>query len=168
MDESCVNEGDVFYKDWMERKPMNEAVPSKTVLEEAAELINGQRQKDYGSALDSFTRIGKIWSAILDIHVGAEEVALCLIGLKVSRATQGWKRDSIIDIAGYAGCLEMIQAERAAQWAEAYATAPEEHGHKANPEPLLVTPPEIDLEPDWHTPRVVRRAADSGDQRQRG
>jgi len=152
---------------------MDETVPSKTVLEEAAELINGQRQKDYGSALDSFTRIGKIWSAILDIHVGAEQVALCLIGLKVARATQGWKRDSIVDIAGYAGCMEMIQAERAAQWAE---VATETGGIQANPEPLLVTPPEMDLEPDWSTPMIVRpatsgatppivRPVTSGDQR---
>jgi hypothetical protein len=84
-----------------------------TLLEEAQSIINGARQEAYGTPLESFTWIGKLWSALLGIEVSPEIVALCLIQLKVSRAvnTPG-HRDSWLDIAGYAGCWELIQKGR--------------------------------------------------------
>lgn len=84
----------------------------ESVLQEAQRIIHGQRRQDYGGPLDSFERIGKLWAPILGVDVTAEQVALCMIGLKIARAMQGFHRDSIVDIAGYAGCIELIQAER--------------------------------------------------------
>lgn len=85
-----------------------------SVLEEAESIINGQRKADYGTPMDSFSRIGRMWAPILGLEdVSPEQVALCMIALKISRALNGYQRDSLVDIAGYAGCIELIQAERA-------------------------------------------------------
>jgi hypothetical protein len=85
----------------------------KSVLQEAEDIINGDRRQSYGGALESFTRIAKLWEPILGTDVSAEQVALCMIQLKVARYVNGQQRDSIVDIAGYAGCLEKITNERA-------------------------------------------------------
>lgn len=84
-----------------------------TLLEEAQSIIKGVRQESYGKALTSFTRIGKLWEQVLGIPVTPEQVALCLVQLKVSRAVSSpMQRDSWVDIAGYAGCWELIQKGR--------------------------------------------------------
>ncbi len=80
----------------------------RTVCQEADQIINGQRRTDYGGVKESFGRIAKLWSAALDHEVTAEQVGLCMVLLKVSRAAQGFQRDSLVDIAGYAGCIAKI------------------------------------------------------------
>jgi hypothetical protein len=53
-----------------------------------------------------------MWGAILGIpDVSPRLVALCLIGLKVSREAYQHKRDSLVDIAGYVETLAMIESE---------------------------------------------------------
>lgn len=83
-----------------------------SILVEADRIINGQRRQDYGGPLESFTRIGLMWSAYLGRGVSAEDVANLMVLLKVCRAQQGFHRDSYVDIAGYAGCVGLIQCER--------------------------------------------------------
>lgn len=92
-----------------------------TVLEEASTIVFGDRQDDYGDTARSFLRIARLWSVVLEHEVSAEDVALCLIQLKVARsvnqhhadgAGEGLiKRDSIVDIAGYAQCLALVQSQ---------------------------------------------------------
>jgi len=85
----------------------------KSVLREADEIINGERQQDYGTPLQSFTTIAGLWSPILGVDVTPEQVALCMIGVKIARYNNGGgQRDSLIDIAGYAGCIELMKRER--------------------------------------------------------
>tara|TARA_S200002703_G_C3795496_1_gene245601 strand:+ start:1629 stop:1922 length:294 start_codon:yes stop_codon:yes gene_type:complete len=70
-----------------------------------AALTVADRGDQYGSVAENFERTADIWSAILGTQVTAQQVALCLIGLKVARLTydpdavDGW-----IDVAGYAAC----------------------------------------------------------------
>jgi hypothetical protein len=90
--------------------PMPE--PTISLCQEADAIINGDRQDDYGTPLQSFERIAALWSIILDTPVSAEKVVLAMIALKVSRALHGFHRDSFLDIAGYAGCAELIEQER--------------------------------------------------------
>lgn len=85
---------------------------NESILQEAERIINGDRRQSYGGALESFDRIARLWQPILGCDVSAEQVALCMIQLKVARYVNGQQRDSIVDIAGYAGCLEKIQNER--------------------------------------------------------
>jgi hypothetical protein len=78
------------------------------VLEEANTLIYGERQKEYGSARKSFTKIAKGWQQIFDCDVSPKQVALAMIWLKMCREMNQEKRDNIVDIAGYAGCIDKI------------------------------------------------------------
>lgn len=92
----------------------------RTVLEIADELVNGDRQRDYGHPLDNFTDIADLWTVVLRksrggvefLPVSAEEVALCMDLLKVSRECNTPKRDNRVDGPGYWKCLDMIVTER--------------------------------------------------------
>ena len=81
----------------------------------AADLVTGERQDDYGHPLDDFTRAGKIWEAILGVKVSAEQVALCMVGVKISRQANAAKLDNIVDGIGYFLTLAMVQEERLAR-----------------------------------------------------
>ena len=85
----------------------------ESILQEAQRIINGERRESYGGVLESFDRIAKLWEPILGTAVSAEQVGLCLIQLKVARYLHGQQRDSIVYIAGYAGCLEKMAKDRA-------------------------------------------------------
>jgi hypothetical protein len=71
-------------------------------LKRAADLINGDRAKDYGDAYDNHQRVATMWSAILGIKVSVRMVYLCLIALKISRLVKSPDHvDSWTDICGY-------------------------------------------------------------------
>lgn len=75
-------------------------------LREAARIISGERNKQYGSPEDNFERTAKIWSVILGIEITNEDVAMMMVGLKVARyaSKSGFQPDTWVDIAGYAAC----------------------------------------------------------------
>lgn len=83
------------------------------ILEEANNLVYGDRQKDYGHPLSDFTRTAKMWEAILGFPVSAEQVGLCMIAVKISRQVNRPKRDNLVDAAGYAATVAMCIDERA-------------------------------------------------------
>ena len=75
------------------------------VLTEANDLINGDRNNQYGPPTKDFTRTARMWSAYLDIEIRPHDVAALMALLKLSRiAWQPEKRDSWVDLAGYAAC----------------------------------------------------------------
>jgi hypothetical protein len=75
-------------------------------LREAARIISGERNKQYGNPEDNFERTAKIWSVILGIEITNEDVAMMMVGLKVARyaSKSGFQPDTWVDIAGYAAC----------------------------------------------------------------
>lgn len=95
------------------------------VLEEAMEIINGERQDVYGSPEDSFALIGRYWGAYLFskgydmkahpcgpdevLVVEAGEVAMMMTLFKIAREANQHKRDNIIDAAGYLGIYADMQ-----------------------------------------------------------
>ncbi len=89
----------------------DQGTPRESVLQEAERIINGERRDDYGDVRESFATIAALWSPVIGRPVTAEEVALCMIQLKVARAMHGYQRDSLVDIAGYAGCLANLLGE---------------------------------------------------------
>jgi hypothetical protein len=95
-----------------------EATP-KPLLQRAHDTINGARQEDYGDKLQNFSQTAMIWQGLLahklqpHATITADDVALLMIGLKMSRlAKTPMHKDSILDIAGYAGCMDILQEER--------------------------------------------------------
>lgn len=79
----------------------------------AARLVSDDRQHEYGHPLDNLDRAAQIWSVILDSPVTAEQVALCMVGMKIARQVHKPKSDTVIDIIGYALVLHMVEVERA-------------------------------------------------------
>jgi len=86
----------------------------KSVLEDAYDLVNGDRQQSYGDAHASFDRIAKLWSAYKGIKITAKDVSSMMILMKVSRSVTSSKRDNWVDIAGYAELGSQIEAMEAA------------------------------------------------------
>ncbi len=83
----------------------------KSILAEAADIVGNSRQDDYGDPTEDFSRISTIWSVLLENKLQTEltpgDVAVMMIALKLSRATNKHKRDNWVDIAGYAQCGDM-------------------------------------------------------------
>lgn len=93
---------------------------TESILEEAQRLVHGDRGAAYGHPIEDFARSGRIWGAILGIpDVPPEKVALCMVGVKISREVNSPKRDNRVDGAGYFETADMIHEERArlASWA---------------------------------------------------
>ncbi len=86
----------------------------KTILEEAAELVDGDRQQDYGHPIDNHTRTAKMWSALLGVEVTAEQVCLCMVALKMSRQCHKPGRDNLVDGCGWLRNVEIIGEAREA------------------------------------------------------
>lgn len=84
--------------------------PPETILGEAERLVSHDRQADYGHPIEDFTRTGRIWGAILGIpDVSPDQVALCMVGVKMSREVNKPKRDNRVDMAGYTKTLELVR-----------------------------------------------------------
>lgn len=80
---------------------------STDVLTEAHELIHKDRQESYGTAAENLGQTAALWSALFGVEVTAHQVALAMILVKVARTSKSHHRDSLVDIAGYAGCADM-------------------------------------------------------------
>lgn len=93
-------------------------VPQESVLEEAQRLVYGPRQAAYGPPEQDFARTAKIWTGVLmlklreGVEIDASDVALCMIGVKMSRESNCPKRDNRVDMAGYTGCLDRVARAR--------------------------------------------------------
>ena len=75
-------------------------------LNEASQIVTGQRDAQYGGPEENFTRIAKLWSVIFGIEVTQEDVAMAMVAVKVARyaSRSGFQPDTWVDIAGYAAC----------------------------------------------------------------
>jgi hypothetical protein len=86
---------------------------NESVAQEAHRLVHGARQADYGHPFDDFSKTGQLWAPILGLDkVTPEQVALCLIQVKVAREIHAPKRDNRTDMAGYATTLDLVAQRR--------------------------------------------------------
>lgn len=102
--------GEPFVEWEPEEKP---TWPRQKLLEEAIGLTCGDRNAQYGDPLQDFKRSAKILNAMgyknnlngMDRPLSGHDVALIVAAVKMSRiAWQPTKRDSWVDLAGYAAC----------------------------------------------------------------
>lgn len=85
---------------------------SENILQEALRVVHGARNEDYGHPLDNHTRTAEMWSTYLGVTVMPEDVCMLNILQKVSRGMNRITRDTLVDVAGYAANIEMVQQER--------------------------------------------------------
>ena len=90
---------------------------SESILLEANRLVHGDRGTDYGHPLDDFGRTAGAVSSLLARKLKepltAEDVAVIMICVKLSREMNVAKRDNRVDGAGYFETLNMVVEERA-------------------------------------------------------
>ena len=75
------------------------------ILQTACDLINGERDKEYGDAYLNHARIAALWTTYVRSKpddLTPIDVAMMLVLMKVARSIETPKDDSFIDIAGYA------------------------------------------------------------------
>jgi hypothetical protein len=74
------------------------------------------REDQYGTPTRLFDEIARIWTVILSFEVEPEQVALCMVGVKLARLSHNWSHaDSIKDVAGYAAILSQLVSEAPAK-----------------------------------------------------
>lgn len=95
-------------------EPAQPYPPRASALNEARDLITGDRNNQYGPPTQDFDRTAKLLNALGYVRLDAEgaihdilssDVALIIAQVKVSRLMHSRdKRDSWVDLAGYAAC----------------------------------------------------------------
>jgi hypothetical protein len=87
---------------------------SLSVAQEAENIINGPRRDAYGPVEESFKRHASVWTGILQHKLQSpitpQEVALMMIGLKLTREANAHQRDNLTDIVGYTLLLEKLES----------------------------------------------------------
>lgn len=83
-----------------------------TIFEEAAEIIDGDREKTYGDPSANLRRIAGIWSVVLGMPITVDQVCMCMIGLKLARLVNDpTHRDGKVDLCGYTLLMTKIQEQ---------------------------------------------------------
>ena len=73
-----------------------------SILEEAAAIVNGDKQQQYGHPSVHYARVAAGWETIFADGIFSEErVALAMVWFKICRQLQTNKRDNIVDAIGY-------------------------------------------------------------------
>ena len=97
--------------------PPQDVPDERPILEEAAEITSVERRQAYGHPVDNFRRIAATWAMVFEDKlregesVTAQDVAMCMIGLKLARERHAHKRDNLVDIAGYARTLAVVEGD---------------------------------------------------------
>ena len=92
------------------RTPDAEAVnPPRSILSEAAAIVDGARQQHYGPPAENHGRTAALWTAYLGTPVSAADVCALNILQKLSRDRHAAKRDNLVDVAGYAENMDRIR-----------------------------------------------------------
>ena len=82
-----------------------------TLAADAVQAVTGPRQRDYAHPKINFQRIANLWSIILDVDITPEQVALCMIQVKIAREMNRHTRDNIVDLIGYSLTLDACQED---------------------------------------------------------
>ena len=86
------------------------SMTKEEILKKARDLITGDRNETHGDAFQNHAEIAEFWNIFLDkklqpmASITAEDVALMMVLMKISRNAQGKKNnlDNFIDMCGYA------------------------------------------------------------------
>ncbi len=85
------------------------------ILEEAQQIIYGDREQAYGKPEANLVRIANLWVAYIHNKYGViaplqtEDVCWMMVLLKMAREMNAAKRDNLVDAAGYIALIERIE-----------------------------------------------------------
>lgn len=89
-----------------------------SLLIAAHNLINGDRQDEYGDPDIGFENIARQWTLYINqkyghlLRLSAEDVCWMMSDLKKVRHMHKPKRDNLIDAAGYIGLIDKLKQPR--------------------------------------------------------
>lgn len=84
----------------------------KAEQDSVGELLE-QRGNQWGDAVHTHARIAEVWSGIIGTEVTTLQVALCMEGMKLVRASiNPYDPDSFDDAAGYGRIAQLIAGHR--------------------------------------------------------
>lgn len=98
------------FNGWMcSNESLELVVEIDSVLDIAKKICYGDRNIDYGDPYDDYVKTAKLFSIVLGSEVKPHQAAMMMICVKLSRLMHDpTKRDSIVDVAGYADVLDRI------------------------------------------------------------
>jgi len=109
--DSTGAQAEYWFAKWRQKEILFE---EESICEEAFRIQGGDRQQDYGDPTKNFQDIADLWNSYCqacfsgddELFTGfkARDVAHMMILLKIARGCHKPKRDSWVDIAGYAQC----------------------------------------------------------------
>jgi hypothetical protein len=86
-----------------------------SVAADAQLCVYGDRQDDYGHPREDFTRTAIIWTGLLQhkladgAYIEAEDIARCMVGVKLARDVHSPRRDNRVDGIGYLITLDRLE-----------------------------------------------------------
>ena len=92
---------------------------TESILAEADRLVSTDRQSDYGHPAEDFAKTALMIQGVLlpklreGATITAADVGLIMCCVKLSREVNKHKRDNLVDLAGYAKCIDMIEKRNA-------------------------------------------------------
>lgn len=105
---------DYVRKEEQYRKDNEPKSQSRTIAQEASDIVYGDREEAYDDPNVNFEKLALMWTAVLlrklkpGVQVSARDVALMQVCLKIARESFRPKRDNRVDIIGYTLCLQRI------------------------------------------------------------
>jgi Domain of unknown function (DUF6378) len=96
-----------------ETRTMANETKGADVLLEAHNLITGDRHNAYAHPLEDYTQTRDIFEALCGVSLTVEQAILFMVSVKLSRLRTAldagrWAHDTVVDTAGYIGCLSMV------------------------------------------------------------
>jgi hypothetical protein len=114
-----VDDLPVIPKDWfdkgmklMPRWDGRNLCKPQSILDEAARIRGGERNADYGDAVESFEIIAQVANAITGLELTPTQCCKVMLAVKLTRERYNHKRDNLVDLCGYADILELIETRK--------------------------------------------------------
>ena len=81
------------------------------ILHEAIQIRGGERNADYGDAVENFRRIAEIANALTGLSLTPVQCCKVLMAVKLSRERHNPKRDNRVDLCGYTDILDLLERD---------------------------------------------------------
>ena len=90
----------------------------ESICDEAKDITENNRMKEYGHPIDKFSDIARFWNSYLVNKLGDKktinhkDVAIMMTLLKIAREQSKHKRDNLVDAIGYLrNCAQIEEIE---------------------------------------------------------